>query len=126
LPAVFVEAPVLTIAPIVDVAAPELTEVTSQPPVVVAEPVAEVDVVAPVAVDTEKTPEIIVPPVAIPEVVAVDLDKTLAESGLVMVQTTAPAVMAQAEPPPKLGRPRKPKVMQAEGDAPLQMVETQR
>jgi ribonuclease E len=54
-----------------------------------------------------------------------DLDKTLAESGLVMVQTTSTAAIG-AEPAaaPKLGRPRKEKPAVTEEAAPLQMVET--
>ena len=54
-----------------------------------------------------------------------DLAATLAESGLVMVQTssTAPAVII-TEPAPKLGRPRKPKAVVAGSDEPLVMVET--
>jgi ribonuclease E len=112
--------PVVEPSPIVTEAVPSETILVE-----VAEPVA----MAPVAVDAENTPEIeiVVLPAATPEaVVAIDLDKTLAESGLVMVQTSAPAAIIQPEPPPKLGRPRKAKVVEAENDAPLQIVETQR
>ena len=125
-----VEAPVVAL----EVTQPQVSPVVEPSPIAievvptesvvieVAEPVA----LAPVAVDTEKTPEMVVPPVATPEAVVIDIDKTLAESGLVMVQTTAPAAIMQPEPPPKLGRPRKAKAIEAENDAPLQMIETQR
>jgi len=111
--------PVVEPSPIVTEAVPSETILVE-----VAEPVA----MAPVAVDAENTPEIeiVALPTAMPEAVAIDLDKTLAESGLVMVQTSAPAAIMQPEPPPKLGRPRKAKVVEAENDAPLQIVETQR
>ena len=92
------------------------------------EPVAELVEQAPVAVDLQKAAEIeiAVPPVAVEESAPLDLDKTLAESGLVLVQTTAPAVVAQPEPPPKLGRPRKQVAVEASSEAPLVMVETQK
>ena len=126
-------------------AAPEITE-TAAPVEVVAEPVVEpaaevvaipasesveptsVEPVAPVAIPVavEVSPEPAPAPLA-PVVAAdpVDMEKTLAESGLVLVQTTTAAVAVQSEPPVKLGRPRKPKavVEQAE-EAPLVMVET--
>ncbi len=54
----------------------------------------------------------------------VDLAQTLAESGLVLVQTTSAAVDIQPEPPVKLGRPRKPKAAAPSEDAPLVLVET--
>jgi ribonuclease E len=129
-PSATAEAPVVMI----EVAQPSVSFVAEPSPIVteavpaetvvveVAEPVAA----APVAVDTEKAPEMVVAPAATPEPVVIDLDKTLAESGLVMVQTTAPAVIMQPEPPPKLGRPRKAKSAVADNDAPLQMIETQR
>lgn len=61
-----------------------------------------------------------------PVVVApVDLQASLAESGLVLVQTTTAAVVTQQEPPVKLGRPRKQKALDEQPEeAPLQMVET--
>ena len=67
------------------------------------------------------------PVAAVTETVAaapVDLEATLAETGLVMVQTTFAAPVAQAEPQVKLGRPRKPKAVDAANDEPLVMVET--
>lgn len=74
--------------------------------------------------------EVVAPAVSTPApapvvVESADLDKTLAESGLVLVQTTAPAVIAQPEAPAKLGRPRKQKPLAEQGEeAPLVMVET--
>ncbi len=76
------------------------------------------------AVDAENAPKAEIPAVLMPE--PVDLDATLAESGLVMVQTTATTTFeASAEPPVKLGRPRKPKpVVEQTEEEPLVMVET--
>ena len=54
----------------------------------------------------------------------VDLDKALAESGLVLVQTTAAAPVPVEEPRVQLGRPRKAKAPAAENAEPLVMVET--
>ncbi|WP_150428805.1 Rne/Rng family ribonuclease [Dechloromonas sp. CZR5] len=55
----------------------------------------------------------------------VNLDAVLADSGLVMVQTTStPIIVAQAEPPAKLGRPRKQQPLAQAADEPLVMVET--
>jgi ribonuclease E len=70
--------------------------------------------------------EVVVAEVAIPTPApaSVDLTQTLAESGLVMVQTTSAAVVAEAAPAAKLGRPRKAAAVVAEAE-PLQMVETQ-
>jgi ribonuclease E len=122
-----VDVSVPPMAPVVEAPAPVIVDaVPPVPALVVVAPVSETVAAAPVAVDPEKAPEIIVPPVVMPALVAVDLDKTLAESGLVMVQTTAPAVIAQPEAPPKFGRQRKPKAVEADSEAPLQMVETQR
>jgi ribonuclease E len=58
----------------------------------------------------------------------VDLAKTLSESGLVLVQTTAtPLVNVIPEAPVKLGRPRKQKTVEATAEASsLVMVETQK
>jgi len=57
-------------------------------------------------------------------VVAADLEQALADSGLVVVQTTAAAIV-QPEPPVRLGRPRKPKAdIGQSGGEPLMMVET--
>jgi len=96
-------------------------------PVAIEEPVVEAVAEAPVeavAIAVPASTENAAPAVVSP---TVDLSATLAESGLVLVQTTSAAVVAQAEPPVKLGRPRKPKaaVEQTE-EAPLQMVETQK
>jgi ribonuclease E len=67
-------------------------------------------------------------PVVTPVAEPVDLEKTLADSGLVMVQTSSTAsVVAEPAPAPKLGRPRKEKsVAQVAEGEPLQMVETQK
>jgi ribonuclease E len=89
--------------------------------------IAPVAVVAiePAPVDVVETPEITITQAAAAEISAVDLEKSLAQSGLVLVQTTAPAVIAQPEPPVKLGRPRKPKALSEQTDeAALVMVET--
>ena len=63
-----------------------------------------------------------------PAVVAepIDVTSALADSGLVMVQTTAaPVAVAPVEPPVKLGRPRKQNPLAAQADSePLVMVET--
>jgi len=67
-----------------------------------------------------------VAPVTVQVAAPVDLDKTLSESGLVLVQTTAAAVVAQPEPPVKLGRPRKQRTVEAAGETSLVMVETQK
>ncbi len=55
----------------------------------------------------------------------VNIEAALADSGLVLVQTTSsPVVVAQADPPVKLGRPRKQQIAnQADSEA-LIMVET--
>ena len=98
----------------------------------IAEPVqaAEVIEAAPVeitetpAVEVLESPKLEAPPPVVAE--PVNLEATLAESGLVMVQTTSATVaVAQAEAPAKLGRPRKakPATDQAESES-LVMVET--
>jgi ribonuclease E len=76
------------------------------------------------AVDPEKAQKMEIPAILQPE--PLDLDTTLAESGLVMVQTSSAATFeAPAEPPVKLGRPRKPKPVATEAaEEPLVMVET--
>jgi len=66
-------------------------------------------------------------PACLPAVdAALDISASLADSGLVMVQTTAPVSSAPVEPPPKLGRPRKSRPQEVSSDEPLQMVETQK
>ena len=124
-----VEAPVAVVMPILEPVAPVVAEPALViPEIVAAPPVAEVLAPAPVAVDVQEAAEIeiVAPPVVAQEAAPLDLDKTLAESGLVMVQTTAPAVLAQPEPAPRLGRPRKQKAVEAGSDAPMEMVETQK
>ncbi|PKO94245.1 MAG: ribonuclease E/G [Betaproteobacteria bacterium HGW-Betaproteobacteria-10] len=55
----------------------------------------------------------------------IDLEKTLANSGLMLVQTATKTVVAPAEPAVKLGRPRKAKPPVGQADAaPLVSVET--
>ena len=85
----------------------------------------ETAVVEAIAISAPQIEETVIQPVAVvPE--PIDLTSALAESGLVLVQTTAPAVaIAPTEPPVKLGRPRKQKSVteQAENE-PLVMVET--
>lgn len=114
-----------------EVVAPAVEPVAS--PIVEPVQVAEVIEAAPVAitetlpVEVQESPKVEVPaPVAVEPAEQVNLEATLAESGLVMVQTTSAAVaVAQAEPPVKLGRPRKAKstTTQAESES-LVMVET--
>ena len=86
---------------------------------IIAQAIAEVKITAAPAI------EIIAAPAA---VIAepINLDKVLAESGLMMVQTSAPTVTAQVETPVvKLGRPRKPKAQVNPADQePLVAVET--
>ena len=96
-------------------------------------PVAPVETLAAVAAPEQPAPAptpapIVVAPAVVPVVAAADLEKTLAESGLVLVQTSsATVVVAQPEPPVRLGRPRKPKTgSEQSADAPLMMVETQK
>ncbi|HQU79994.1 MAG TPA: Rne/Rng family ribonuclease [Azonexus sp.] len=123
-----VEAPAAAVIPVLEPVAPVVAEPVLVIPEVVATPVAEVVVPAPVAVNVQEAAEIeiVALPVVAQEAAPLDLDKTLAESGLVMVQTTAPAVVAQPEPAPKLGRPRRQKAVEAGNDAPMEMVETQK
>lgn len=86
--------------------------------------------IATVAVSPPETQEctFVTPAAAAPAPPAdapVDLEQTLAASGLVLVQTTGTTV-APAEPPLRLGRPRKAKAVEAGEEAPLVMVETQK
>jgi len=78
------------------------------------------------AVIVPEAEEMPVVPVAVQVAAPVDLGKTLSESGLILVQTTAAAVVAQPEPPVKLGRQRKPKTVEAAEEVSLVMVETQK
>ena len=132
--------PVVVVIPAIE---PEVT--VEQPAALpVAEPVAEAVVAPAVAPVTPATETVTAVEQQAPEPVAVvvaetapeaepiavaeeplNLDAVLADSGLVMVQTTAtPIVVAQAEPPIKLGRPRKQKPVANTTDEPLVMVET--
>ncbi|WP_306603406.1 Rne/Rng family ribonuclease [Azonexus sp.] len=57
----------------------------------------------------------------------IDIEATLSDSGLVMVQTTSQFVAPSIEPAPvKLGRQRKPKSNEASVSEPLVLVETQK
>ncbi|MCB4361715.1 Rne/Rng family ribonuclease [Quatrionicoccus australiensis] len=112
-------------APAVEVAAPVETPaapVEAAPQAEIAPPAAEPEAaISAVTVDIVERKEIVAPAAA-----PVDLEKTLSESGLVLVQTTAEPLMAQPEAPVKLGRPRKQKTAAEQAqDAPLVMVETQ-
>jgi ribonuclease E len=112
-PVTTVEAVVEAVVAPAEVTTPEAVEIVA------------VDTVEPVKTEAAPIPAVVVPAVVVPEP-KVDLTQSLSESGLVMVQTTAPTSLAQqAEAPPKLGRPRKqkPAAEQAE-EAPLVMVET--
>ena len=108
----------------VPVAAPEpVAVVEASAPAVpeVLKPAIEQPVVPVVTVNSEESPKI----ESVPVVAAVDLEQTLVESGLVMVQTSsAPSPQVPAEAPVRLGRPRKPKADVQAADEPLMMVET--
>ena len=101
-------------------------------PAAQAEPLPVTETITPVIETLPDTPA--VEPLALSPVATaapismpvVDLDKTLAESGLVLVQTSSTApVVAQPEPPVRLGRPRKAKTDGGQAaDEPLMMVET--
>ena len=122
---------VVETAPVAPIEAAAVNPEIEQKPEVVAEvvePVAATEETA-VATPVTMTPSVVetaTPVVSEPAPVAlVDLAATLADSGLVMVQTTSAAPMvAVAEPAPKLGRARKPKAVVAGSDEPLVMVET--
>ena len=129
--------PVIVVIPAPEPVAPVEVVVA---PIVEAPPAAKVEVViteaapaiaepAPVQPAAVNVPEMIEIVAAEPVVVAakpIDLEKTLADSGLMMVQTTSVAAIAQPEAPVvKLGRPRKPKQLADQADAePLVSVET--
>ena len=124
---------VVEAAPQVAEVAPVFVEPVAVAPVVVAEvaPVVveqapvEVTAITPAVVETPASViEAVVTPVAVAAEPVVDIAAALAESGLVLVQTSAAATsVAQAEPPVKLGRQRKPKAVVADSE-PLMMVET--
>ena len=90
----------------------------AEPAPVAAEPApAVVETVAPVSA------EVTAPA---PAAAAPDLNAVLADSGLVMVQTTSTAVpVAEAEPPAPRGRPRRSRPTPV-ADEPMVMVETQK
>jgi ribonuclease E len=90
------------------------------------EPVLSETPIPDAAVDVPEIAEMPAAPAEVRVAAPVDLSKTLSESGLVLVQTTAAAVVAQPEPPVKLGRPRKLKTVEATEEVSLVMVETQK
>lgn len=99
-----VEPTPIHVAPVVAVNIPEIVEIAPSP--------------APVV-------EAVVEPVV--ETAPLDLNKTLADSGLVMVQTSSVTIEVPATVPAKLGRPRKQKtVAESSEETPLMMVETQK
>ncbi|MDP3539708.1 MAG: Rne/Rng family ribonuclease [Azonexus sp.] len=126
IPAIEPVLPVEVVAPVVEVVntietAPAIVELA--PVVVEAAPVESAAVNIVESIETSVSPAIEPAPVAVVE--AVDLEKTLADSGLVLVQTSATAGIAQPVAPIKLGRPRKQKaVAEQTEEAPLVMVET--
>ncbi|MBS1142769.1 MAG: Rne/Rng family ribonuclease [Proteobacteria bacterium] len=118
--------PALESSPQVTEATPAAPVATSIPAEVVAEPAPLAEIAPVVAAETEEIVVAAAPAPATPAPAPVDITTALADSGLVMVQTTAAAVaVAPAEPPVKLGRPRKARaaVDSAESE-PLVMVET--
>ena len=132
-PAVESIAPIIEVVPVV---APVVTPIVEAPPVLIeaieVAPVAIVPVaiaepvqVKPAAVNIVVSKEIVAAPAVVTEATPIDLEKTLADSGLMMVQTTSAAAIAQPEAPVKLGRPRKAKSPADLADAePLISVET--
>jgi ribonuclease E len=115
-------APVETISlpviePVVEAIATPAKETFTAPPATVtaAEPVTET-VIKEIAIPT---PQVSAAPV--------DIEATLSDSGLVMVQTTSQVTATPiALPPVKLGRQRKPKSNEQSVSEPLVMVETQK
>ncbi|WP_412480219.1 Rne/Rng family ribonuclease [Azonexus sp. IMCC34839] len=132
---VVVPAPVVeetVTAPAATVEAAPLVEAPALAVVEVEAPAAEVEnsVVETAAVETAAVhvPEVAkteepAPAVAVTE--PADIEKSLAESGLVMVQTSFAPSAVVAEEPVKLGRARKPKAVVDSGE-PMVMVETQK
>ncbi|MBU1365116.1 MAG: Rne/Rng family ribonuclease [Gammaproteobacteria bacterium] len=127
--------PVVVVIPVIEpvVPAPEAEAPVSAPVAEVIEeiapvtppPTVEADLPEIATVDVQEIPKTMAQPVPVIQE-PVNIESALAESGLVLVQTSAPATpIAQAEPPVKLGRPRKQKPVseQAENE-PLVMVET--
>jgi ribonuclease E len=105
-------APVAT-EPVLEVPVSTLTPVSATTTPAIDEAKADIEA----AVEALATPSVVTEPV--------NLDKVLADSGLMMVQTTAKPIIAQAETPVKLGRPRKVKAkVDAADQGPLVAVET--
>ncbi len=123
-PAATVEAVAESVAePVVEtVVAPEAAQPAAAPEVAAPAEELQAPEPAPAAIVVEAAPE--EKPVVAAAAPA-NLDAVLADSGLVMVQTTAtPIIVAQAEAPIKLGRPRKQKSAAQAADEPMVMVET--
>jgi len=121
-PAEIPAAPVVETQPVAQEVAAAIAEVEVPTVEIAPEAMPAVDVT-----ESAKMVEVTTPAISTPVVEPVNLEKSLTESGLVMVQTTAAAVVAQPEPPVKLGRPRKQKVLAEQAEsAPLVMVETQK
>jgi hypothetical protein len=95
-------------------------------PAAQAEPVSAVEA-APAPAQEALIPEAVAAPVA-PEPQPVNLDEVLAESGLVMVQTTAASAPAVSEAPAApVGRPRRKRFAdEPAAEEPLMMVETKK
>jgi ribonuclease E len=143
LPPAEVEAVIVSIPAAEIASSPVEPEASVAAPVVVEEvpaPLVVEEILAPVAAAVDLVPEpelsvpaaepVVEPPATIqastPAEPAPDLDQVLAESGLVLVQTTGTVAAMPAEAPPKLGRPRKQTATTATADEPLLMVETQK
>lgn len=106
-----------------------ITDVPAEPIVEAAAPAAiepaPIEPAAEVVVEAAPAPEAAPEPLPVVEAKPVSIEESLAETGLVMVSTTAPTYVAEVAAPVKLGRPRKAKpVTEQVEDAPLVMVET--
>ncbi|MDR0777490.1 MAG: Rne/Rng family ribonuclease [Azonexus sp.] len=109
-------------APAIETAAEEPVIAPASPAVITAIETTDTETVADEAPASAPAPAVTVAPIA---VAAADLEQTLADSGLVLVQTATAAIAQQPEPPVRLGRPRKPKAGAGQvADEPLMMVET--
>ena len=120
--------PLVVIVPVadqVDIPAPVIVEpvIVTEPLVVEAMPVTDWPEIELPTITTPVETAPVLP--VVQEKPVINVDDVLAETDLVMVKTTAPTFSVQAEPPVKLGRPRKQKAMMEQlEDAPLVMVET--
>ena len=121
-----VETPAQVAESVAAPAAPEPVVETMPEPTPMAPQMAE----PPESVVAEEVPALLVAtpePEPVSESEPADLSKVLEESGLVLVQTAAAAaVIAQPEPPVKLGRARKQKALEAADENTMVMIETQK